>query len=134
MPEPIAESLKNQLREVHSLALRMHKLLMDAERAAWEAERGPVKPVEMLQLLLSHERFAWLRTISALLADIDGALSPRRPGSREDGEMLVARSREVFTAAETGNEFQRNYYRALQEDPDVLVLHGQIRRHLDFMR
>lgn len=39
--------------------LRLHKLLMDAERAAYEKEGNVIQsPMQFLQLLTGHERLA----------------------------------------------------------------------------
>lgn len=61
-----------RLRLVRDRLLRLHKLLLDAERAAYERAYGPVASSgEWLRLVLAHEHFTWLRPMSGLIVRID---------------------------------------------------------------
>jgi len=131
MHDPIPEKLGLRLRELHSVQLELHKLLIDFERAAYEIDHGPMSPVEMLQHLLNNPRFGWLRTISGVLAEIDALLSPRRPGTGKAGLLLLERMREIYVAPDPASDFHRKYREALQRDSHVLVLHGRVRKLLE---
>ncbi len=65
------EERKNKLKIIRDKLLRFHKVLMDWDRANYEREFGVVTPGKFLELLLSDERFVWLRTISTLIVRID---------------------------------------------------------------
>ena len=55
----------------HSV-LALHKALLDAQRIRYEREHGRISTSgEFLGLVLEHPSFAWLRTLSALIARID---------------------------------------------------------------
>ena len=63
-PDPVRDHLK----EVRRGLLRLHKALIDAERAVWERETGPVSNGRFLQALIEDPFFAWLRPFSGLIA------------------------------------------------------------------
>ena len=43
---------------------------------------------------------------------------------------LLDRAKTLLAPAETGTEFQKNYFLALQQSPDVVLLHSEIMRLL----
>ena len=62
----------DQLKTLRDRLLRLHKTLLDSDRAAYERAYGPVgSSGEWLQLVLGHEHFAWLRPFSGLIVRID---------------------------------------------------------------
>jgi hypothetical protein len=131
MSEPVSETARRQLTELHALQLRLHKVLMDAERSAYEDRNGSVSPNQLLQLLLADPQFAWLRTLSQMLADIDEVLSTRRPGTDDQAKMLLRHARSLLTAKTAPQQFQEKYQQAMQENAEVVVLHGRIRKLLE---
>jgi len=60
------------IAELRTTLLDLHKSLMDAQRVRYEREHGRIQtPNEFLGLLLEHPSFAWLRSLSALIAQLD---------------------------------------------------------------
>ena len=45
-----------------------------------------------------------------------------------DAGALVAQVEQLLTASETGDEFQRRYFEALQRQPAVVLAHADVRR------
>ena len=62
------------LHDVRVSLLHLHQTLLDMERKSFERTRGLVNSGELLQLVLNHEQFAWLRIISTLVVQIDEVL------------------------------------------------------------
>lgn len=57
---------------LHARLLELHKTLLDAVRADYEREHGPVPgPGALLQLVTQDAAFAWLRPLSMLLVELD---------------------------------------------------------------
>jgi hypothetical protein len=53
---------------------------MNAERAAYEQEGNVIEsPMQYLQLLMEHERFAWLRQLSQLVVMMDETMDEKPP-------------------------------------------------------
>src|SRR5574341_1384582 len=72
---PEDEAIRRPLVELHDALLRLHKVLLDSERAVYEKEFGPIRsPNHFFQLLTNDPWFAWLRPISQLIVAIDETL------------------------------------------------------------
>lgn len=120
------------LRDLRNKLLRLHKMLLETERIAYEQVRGRVSSGELLQLLIEHEQFAWLHCISELVVQIDEMLSADEPVSLEDFQNLIADARTLLAPSEVGNGFARRYYNALQREPDVVLAHAEVSKLLAF--
>ena len=126
MSTELSEVTSQTLRDLRRGLLRLHKTLLDQETAAYEAARGSVTRGELLQLVINHEQFAWLHTISELIVRIDEMLSPKEPSLEADAQALLAQAQMLLTPSETGDQFQRRYYAALQSEPDAVLAHREV--------
>ena len=105
--------------------MSLHKTLLETERAAYERVYGRIgSPSELLQLLLSHEHFAWLRPFSTLIVQIDEALASREPVSEEEGSALLGQVRLLLKSGDD------QYRQALQQSPDSVMAHADVMRFL----
>ena len=59
------------LRYARNILLKLHKLLIDAERAGYERLHGELNAGQYLNVLLEDQNFAWLRQFSMLIVEID---------------------------------------------------------------
>jgi hypothetical protein len=126
--DPRSAALRDQLNTAHRGLLAVHKSLIDHERARYERAWGPVPgPMEFLQLLLTNPFFAWLRPMSELIVQLDETSSTREPVNPAVASALLQQSRTLLTPSETGDEFAREYHRAIQESPPVATAHGDWR-------
>src|SRR3954451_17825182 len=97
-----AADLRRRLDAAHAGLLRVHKALIDHERARYERERGPVGgAVEFLQVLIRDQYFAWLRPMSALIVQIDEFVMSKEPTDPADGRALLTQARALLTPNET---------------------------------
>ncbi len=126
MSTELSEVTSQTLRDLRRGLLRLHKTLLDQDTAAYEAARGSVTRGELLQLVINHEQFAWLHTISELIVRIDEMLSPKEPSLEADAQALLAQAQMLLTPSETGDQFQRRYYAALQSEPDAVLAHREV--------
>lgn len=110
---------------------RLHKALLESERAAYEKSVGHVSsPYHFLQLLTNDPWFGWLRPFSQLMAAIDERLDAKEPDKAADLGKLFNQMRAMLVAAEGDDGFSGHYYEALQRDPDVLFAHAEASRAL----
>jgi hypothetical protein len=106
--------------------LRLHKVLVERERIAYERLHGRIASSgQVLQLVINDPQFAWLHGISELLVRMDEALESEEL-SAEEIDLLVLETRAMFKPVEAGNSFQIKYYDALQTDPEVVLAHGEV--------
>ena len=130
-PSPITTDSRELLTSLRNLLLEQHKLLLDRERGSWEKANGPIAgPGPFLTLVMGDPHFAWLKQISTLVVEIDEALSRRSTAGEPDAQALVAQARQMLRPSEKGADFQRRYWQAIQESPDIVILQVKIERLL----
>ncbi|MET0400581.1 MAG: hypothetical protein ABW277_27575 [Longimicrobiaceae bacterium] len=123
-PDPVRDHLKEARRGL----LRLHKALIDAERAVWERDTGPVSNGRFLQALIEDPFFAWLRPFSGLIVEVDERLATGEPLPGEEARAYVERIRALVRP--TGEEAER-YERVRQRDAGVLLAHVELESRID---
>ena len=118
-----AEKLLNDLRQT---LLRLHKTLLDWERAGYERIHGRQTSNDLLNALLNDPQFAWLRPISQLIVRIDELLGEKTPPMRNDVEAVVSQVRALTSPNAEGNIYERRYDTVLQEHPDAVFAHRDV--------
>jgi hypothetical protein len=126
MSTPISDLQRDQLRDLRRALLRLHKLLLDIERAAYEKARGQVTPGELLQLVINHEQFAWLHAISELVVRIDEGLDAKEGITETEAKALLEETRALLSPSEKETSFAKKYLQVLQDVPDAVVAHSEV--------
>ena len=127
--ERASDETRDNLKVLRTGLLRLHKTLLDLERRDYERARGRIgNRYEFLQLVLKDPWFDWLHRLSELIVQIDETLDPHAetPATEADAAALVERAKALLVPAEAGSEFQKNYFLALQQSPDVVLLHSDV--------
>ncbi len=114
-----------RLAELRARLLHLHKTLLEMERQDFEKMFGRVSTGELLQLMINHAQFAWLRMISALVVEIDQVLNGEEPATLSDLADLLSQARLLFTSPES-EEFKTKYRAALQRQPAVVMAHASV--------
>ena len=123
--EGLTKEQIEKLRDLRSRLLHLHKSLLEMEGQNFEKESWRVTTGELLQLVINHSQFAWVRIMSALVFQIDEELNGEEPATSEDFEDLLSQARLLFTSP--GNEeFKTNYKAALQREPSVVMAHAAV--------
>jgi len=130
----VSDTTRDDLKALRHGLLGLHKMLLDLERRDYERARGPISnSYEFLQLVLKDPWFDWLHRLSELIVQIDETLDTHdteKPATEADAKALNERAKTLLAPAETGSEFQKNYFLALQQSPDVVLLHSELMRLL----
>lgn len=136
---------RDRLRRLRNCLLDLHKALLEHERANYERVHGRVSNSELLHLVIDHEQFGWLHSISRLVVRIDETLEgddetiSGQIGGRMDTEApsenvqdLFAYARMLLTNLESNEDrcFTQRYLDVLQQEPDAVILHGEMTRLL----
>jgi hypothetical protein len=122
-PLPISAASRELLTQLRNFLLEQHKLLLDREKASYETANGPIGgPGPFLGLVMGDPHFAWLKQISTLVVEIDEALARRSTAGQAEVDALESQAREILRPREHGTDFQRRYYAAIQESPDIVIL------------
>ena len=123
--EVLSDSQVHLLTDLRLGLLRLHKALLEMERINYEKVSGRVNSGELLQIVLNHPQFGWLRIISALVVEIDEILNGEEPAKVNDFAELTSQTRRLLTAPEN-EEFKTKYQAALQREPAVVMAHSNV--------
>lgn len=127
--DPMGDRAIERLKEVRNGLLRLHKSLLDSERAVYERDVARITSAgQYLGLVLDDPFFAWLRELSQFIVMVDEALDLDEPDAPVDAVRLIAQARELIAPSETGDGFARRYYEAMQADPAVVLAHRDMMR------
>ena len=121
----VVDTERQRLRDLSRELFRLHGLLLGRERRTYERMHGPVAGHALLQLLLHHDHFAWLRSLSGLMARVDEMVDTDEPVTADDAQRLLDETHRLLKSGDSG-AFQNKYRDALQESPDVVMVHAGI--------
>ncbi len=122
----LPDATHRQFQLLHGALLRLHKLLLDDERAVYEELHGRTPAGKMLQLVIGDPQFAWLRRISELIVQIDELLESEEPNAATDAAELMKQIRALLAVGDGAGEFGRKYHAALQRLPDAILAHREV--------
>jgi hypothetical protein len=118
LPGEQLETLSRALRQLHSLLLQAEKVF-----------HPPTAALELLDRLVRDPAWAWLRPLSALIADIDHVLAQKQPPTEYDLAVAAAHARELL--ANDGDaqnaQFLERYRSLLQLNPELVSMHGELK-------
>jgi hypothetical protein len=118
------------LDRLRDALLRLHKALLDAQSIRYEREHGRIESRgELLELVLEHPSFEWLRVLSALIARLDELGAVDDKDVSEDVLGVINRLR-TLVRFEGNVGFTAPYREIIEAVPDALVAHVQLSRLL----
>ena len=114
------------LTSIRTVLLRLHKTLLDFERASYERKHGKIgNSYEFLQLVMGDAWFAWLRQLSELIVEMDELLASKETSKEATALALIQQAKMLLTPTESGSEFQKKYFAAIQGSPEVVLAHSE---------
>jgi hypothetical protein len=120
------------VQEMRHMLLALHKSLLDAQRIRYEREHGRIPSSQaFLGLVLEHPAFAWLRSMSALIARLDEWMEEGEAASQEELAEMIAALRSLIQTESPHAEFGKPYWEIVNDVPEVLVAHVQLWRLID---
>lgn len=124
-PAPGPADIRRRLATLREALLHLHKALLDAERASYEAAFGTISsPYQLLNLVTNDPWFAWLAPITQLVAQVDEALDSKEPLTASFVDAIIKQCGALLVASPDGEGFSRHYDEALQRSPDVIMAHA----------
>lgn len=107
----LPDNWRQQLNELRSALLKLHKALVDDEKARHEAEHGPIASSgQYLQLLINDPKFTWLQPYTRLVVAVDIVLDNKEPVTGKEVDDLWDEAR-VLTHGQLNDE-QSMYQKA----------------------
>ncbi len=127
----VSESTLQRMIQMRQPLLHLHKTLLDLEREAYERTHGRVdNSYEVLQLVMHDPWFAWLHSLSELMAQIDEMLDGKEPLKESEAVAVINQARVLLIPSETGSGFHKKYFSSLQQSPDVVLAHSEVVKYL----
>ena len=116
---------RTRLKTMRDGMLRLHKSLLELERAAYTRDVAPITSTgQYLNLVMDDPAFQWLRELSAFIVMVDEALAQKAPPiAEEDAERLVAQARGLLSPAPQGIGFARRYFELMQREAAAVLAH-----------
>ena len=123
---------RQKLKSSSKSLLRLHKILLDYERAVYEKANGEVKtPNELFGLVLDHPHFAWLRVISGQIVVIDEFLASKTQVIEIDGHELIVQTRQLLSFEIEHENFADRFQGALLNSSDAVVGYNEVLKLLN---
>jgi hypothetical protein len=121
---------RTRLKNLRDGLLRLHKSLLDSERAAYERDVARITTTgQYLDLVMNDPWFQWLRELSQFIVLIDETLDLKEPPAADsDLERLATQSHALLVPDENGHGFARRYFEVLQRDPSAVLAHRDMLR------
>jgi hypothetical protein len=127
--------MKERLVAVASALRSLHRALAERARRDYEAERrSVVTPGEWLQRLTGDAQFAWLRSLSELMVDVDVFLEADPAPADDDAAAIRAEIERLLAPpppAGGGSEFTLRYWPYVHDESHVAIAHGAVRQAID---
>src|SRR5829696_528277 len=128
---PLSASTRARLADLRTALLALHKALLDDAKVAYEMDRGRIASTgALLQLVIGDPWFAWLQQLSGLIVRIDEMTATEAKATDADARALFEQVDRLLVPSETGADFARRYFEALQRQPAVVLAHGEVKRVL----
>src|SRR5579862_5841751 len=111
------------LTELRDALLELHKAILRAQQITYEREHGRVASRgALLQLVVQHADFKWIRALSALIAQLDEWSDAREDGAHAEELDAVIRALQTLIQPDgTNAEFTTRYWPLLEMVPEALV-------------
>ena len=121
--------MKANLGELRAALLELHRAVLKAQQMRYERDHGRVdSPGELLQLVVRHPEFAWIRALSALIAQLDEWSQSQAEGREAQIEATVRALQTLIQPDGTNEEFTTRYWPLLEMTPEALVAHVKLWR------
>lgn len=116
-----------KLKSARDLLLKLHKVLVDRERAIYEDVQGPLNSGQFLNVLLENPDFGWLRKFSMLIVEIDEMFDLKDGIPAEMIDANIAKVAELVEMREADENFKARYSVAIQDSSEAAGLHSELK-------
>jgi hypothetical protein len=127
-PELPPDAVRDHLKAARLGLFRLHKALIDSERAVFEQRHGAQSSGQFLQALIDHPAFEWLRPFTGVIVRMDEALATREPIPHAEARAYVAEAADLTLP--TDGAVAAAMAEARRRDPTVAFLHAELARRI----
>lgn len=121
--------MDRNLEALRAALLELHRAILHAQQLHYEREHGRVASRgDLLQLVVRHPEFAWIRALSALIAQLDEWAQSDAAAREEEIAATVRALQTLIQPDGTNAEFTTRYWPLLEVVPEALVAHVKLWR------
>lgn len=121
--------MEAKLEALRAALVELHKAILEAQKIAYERGHGRVgSRGELLQLVVRDPEFAWIRALSALIAQLDEWSQSDAEGREAEVRATVRALQTLIQPDGTNEEFTTRYWPLLEAMPEALVAHVKLWR------
>ena len=121
--------MEAKLEALRAALVELHKAILEAQKIAYERGHGRVESRgELLQLVVRDPEFAWIRALSALIAELDEWVDSDHESRDREIAAVVRALQTLIQPDGTNAEFTTRYWPLLEAAPDALVAHVRLWR------
>lgn len=125
------QEYRDSLKHISALLAKIHKALVDYELSLRELQVGEsFSAGTKLQILIQDPAFAWLRTLSQLMALVDDAIFQKEPLAEEQYLSLRAEVQKLLVE-KTTEGFTRPYESIRRKMPEIQTEHEKLALFLE---
>ncbi len=106
--------------------LELHRALIEAQRLAFEKNHGVLSASALLDRLINHSDFAWLKPMTTLIVEIDEMLDGAAKGNADEAKACIEQLDKLFGTGAPLNAFQTRFYEIIETHPDIAALHATL--------
>ena len=118
--------------EVRHALWGLQKELLSSLKDQYDAENGyESAPTEWFQVLMNSERYAWLRELTSLMADID--IMTELDFITEAHAGIARAEIERLLLSQNEENFNKNYRNFLISGVSLMPLHNQLKAHVQHL-
>lgn len=118
------------LKEARLQLLKLHKLLVDNERVAFERSNGQVTSSHFLNTLINDKDFEWLKRFSSLIVEIDEMFDLDDGASADMIENKLLQMKDLLELNNSDDEFINKYTKVLQNNSEIQAKHQKLKKIL----
>lgn len=120
-------AVKNGLHELSAKLKDLHKeLLVFQTRIVREEDARKYGPYDLLHMAIHDLRFAWIRELSGLIAQIDIYTSEHEEGEPYDLNAVVKQVAALLGGSQS--DFSLGYQAALRADPHLTMTEVEVKK------
>jgi hypothetical protein len=125
--DEMANDPRAYLSTLRGRILKLHKALIQSERRRYERMHGRIESEYQLLALLSNDpAFAWLRPLTVYIVELEEKLDDKEGLGEQDAEQFGTALRRLMMGGDRIPTFHRSYVRVLQDEPEIVLIHGEI--------
>lgn len=117
----------SSIKKLRHALLSLHKALLEYQKVDYEKKHGKIRNAQDLYTLAANDpSFTWLRSLSELIVSMDTLVETPKTATNRNIRALSLYIKSLISSGHRHARFEKEYYKALQKDPAVIIAHSKV--------